>query len=179
MKKTITLISVGIGITLVIIITILSFSYKNQHIDLHNRYEAENKVVETTLDNMWKTISDKLSINKMYSNDFKEIAKTYANSFETNGEMFKWISTQYPTLDASIYSNLMNTIESERLAFKKVQDKIIDISREHNNLVNKIPSKWFISDNTLLEWSVISSSETQKIMKDKIDNRKIEDLINE
>ena len=177
MKKLIWGIISGIIAIGAIICLSMYFSYNNQHKDYHNRYDAEINVIETRLDNMWKIISDKFDMSQQYFNDFKEIAKTNIGAFTEGGDMWKWINTQLPQIDPSIYKEVMSTIESERLSLESAQKKIIDITREHNNLVTKAPSSWFISDNSKLEWVVISSKETKEIMTTREDNRTLSNKI--
>lgn len=179
MKKLIWGIVSGIVAIFAIICVSMYFSYNNQHKDLHNRYDAETDVIESRLDNMWKIISDKFDMSQQYFNDFKDVAKTNVQAFTEGGEVWKWISTQLPQIDPSIYKEVMATIESERLSLESAQKKIIDISREHNNLVTKVPSSWFISDTSMMEWVVISSRETKEIMNTREDNRSLSSKITE
>lgn len=155
------------------------FNYNNQHVDYHTRYDAEEGVVEARLDNMWKIISDKFSMSQQYADDFKEVAKINASNFGEGGEMWKWVQATYPQLDASVYKDVMATIESERKGLENAQKKIIDIVREHNNLISKVPSSWFISDKTKMEWTVISSNETKNIMVTREDERTLNNLKND
>lgn len=171
MKKIIFGTVIGLILVGVCVYFTMYFSYNNQHKDYHTRYDAEMSVVEGRLDNMWKIISDKFDMSQQYADDFKEIAKVNIGAFNQGGEMWKWINTQLPQIDPTIYKEVMATIESERLSFENAQKKIIDIVREHNNLIVKVPSSWFISDKTLLEWKVISSKETKEIMESREDNR--------
>lgn len=152
------------------------FGYNNQHVDYHTQYDAQVKVIETRLDNMWKIISDKFSMSQQYADDFKEVAKVNATNFGEGGEMWKWVQATYPQIDASIYREVMATIESERKGLENAQKKIIDVSREHNNLIAKVPSSWFISDKEKLDWNVISSKESKAIMITGEDERTIDDL---
>lgn len=154
------------------------FSYNNKHVEYHNQYEAQTGVVETRLDNMWKIISDKFSMSQEYAKDFKDVAKTNATNFGQGGEMWKWVQATYPQIDPSIYKEVMSTIESERKGLEIAQKRIIDIAREHNNLVMTFPSKWFISDKQTLEWVVISSKESKEIMVTRQDERTLNALKN-
>lgn len=164
--------------TIVIIFVFMYFGYNNQHVDYHTRYEAEEDVVETRLDNMWKIISDKFSMSQQYADDFKEVAKVNATNFGQGGDMWKWVQANYPQLDANIYKDVMASIESERKGLENAQKKIIDICREHNNLIAKVPSSWFISDKEKLEWNVISSKDTKNIMITREDERTLDNLRN-
>lgn len=158
------------------VILFMYFGYNNQHVDYHTQCDAQVKVIETRLDNMWKIISDKFSMSQQYADDFKEVAKVNASNFGEGGEMWKWVQATYPQIDASIYREVMATIESERKGLENAQKKIIDVSREHNNLIAKVPSSWFISDKEKLDWNVISSKESKVIMITGEDERTIDDL---
>lgn len=177
MKKIIIGIISGLIVIAGIICLSMYFSYNNQHKDFHNRYNAETSAFEARLDNMWKIISDKFDMSQQYANDFKEIAKINIGAFNEGGEVWKWVSTQLPQIDPSIYKEVMATIESERLSLENSQKKIIDITREHNNLVTKVPSSWFISDKDKLEWTTVSSTETKEIMQTRIDNRSLSEKL--
>lgn len=151
-------------------------SYNNTHVDFHNRYDAQNGVIETRLDNMWKIISDKFSMSQQYADDFKEVASTNSSNFGQGGEMWKWVQATYPQIDATIYKEVMSSIESERKGLENAQKRIIDICREHNNLIMKAPSSWFISDKAKLEWVVISSKDSKNIMITREDERTLYSL---
>ena len=151
-------------------------SYNNTHVDFHTQYDAQNGVIETRLDNMWKIISDKFSMSQQYAKDFKEVASTNSSNFGHGGEMWKWVQATYPQIDSSIYKEVMSSIESERKGLENAQKRILDICREHNNLIMKAPSSWFISDRAILEWTVISSKESKNIMITREDERSIDSL---
>lgn len=159
-----------------VVIFSMYISYNNTHVDFHNQYDAQVGVVETRLDNMWKIISDKFSMSQQYAEDFKEVASTNSSNFGQGGEMWKWVQATYPQIDSSIYKEVMSSIESERKGLENAQKRIIDIAREHNNLVMMVPGKWFISDQTPLEWVVISSKESKNIMITREDERSIDSL---
>lgn len=160
----------------VVVVFGMYISYNNTHVDFHNQYEAQNGVIETRLDNMWKIISDKFSMSQQYADDFKKVAATNSSNFGQGGEMWKWVQATYPQIDSSIYKEVMSSIESERKGLENAQKRIIDICREHNNLIMKVPSSWFISDRTPLEWVVISSKESKNIMITREDERSIDSI---
>ncbi len=176
MKKIAAATLAGLFAMAVAMIFALNISYNNKQKMYHTLYEAEVQNIETRLDNMWNIIADKFSMNRQYAEDFKEMAKINVNAFQSNGEVFRWVHTQMPQVDPSLYREVMTTIEAERLSFERSQKKIIDVVREHNYLIVSVPAAWFISDKTPLEWQVISSTETKEIMKSRTDNRSLEDL---
>lgn len=166
------------GLLTLVAVTIagMYFSFNNEHKDFHTRYDAEYQKIEACVDNMWKIISDKYEVADEYAEQFKEISRINVEAFAPNGEMWKWISTTMPTIDSSTYKELMSTIESQRMRMEQAQKVIIDICREHNNLVSKVPSSWFIADKDKLEYTVITSKESKMIMLTGEDERSIKDL---
>ena len=87
-----------------------------------------------------------------------------------DGSLMKWIQESNPSFDASLYKDLMNTIEVQRIAFKNAQEKEIDIIREHETLLKTMPSCWFISDKRPIEYTVVSSTKSKMTMETGLDD---------
>jgi hypothetical protein len=81
-----------------------------------------------------------------------------------------WIQESNPQFTADLYKDLSVAIEVERQKFLNAQTKIIDIVREHNNMLDVVPSKWFLGGRKKLEWEVISSTTTKSVMDSKVDD---------
>jgi hypothetical protein len=165
-------------IVTVFVVFTLDVHYNNLHVDYHNRYAADSAKIENRIYTMWNIISDQFSINENYFEQFREIAKVHRDAFSQNGAVAMWIHTNFQQLDASNYREVMATVESERLAMENSQNSILNVCKFHNDLVTKRISCWFIADKTPLTWDVISSSETEEIMKTRRDERTIESLRN-
>jgi hypothetical protein len=82
----------------------------------------------------------------------------------------KWIVEANPEFDSSIYRDIMDAIEQQRTIFRNVQEVMIDKKREHETLCKTYPGKWFISDTSPIEYTVISSSRSKEVMKTGEDN---------
>jgi hypothetical protein len=179
MKKYTVILSIA---ALVIVISLVVFTldvhYNNLHVDYHNRYAADSAKIENRIYTMWNIISDKYSIKEDYFEEFREIAIIHRDAFSRNGAVAMWIHTNFQQLDASVYREVMASIESERLAMENAQNNILNVCKFHNDLVTKRISCWFITDKTPLTWDVISSPETEEIMKTHRDERTIESLRN-
>jgi hypothetical protein len=175
-KKMTVLMSVALVVVMVFVYFVLDVHYNNQHVEYHNLYAADSAKIENRLYTMWNVIRDKYSIKEDYYEEFHAIAKTHADAFRPNGEVARWIHTNFQQIDASIYREVMQSIESERLGLENSQNSILNVCKFHNDLVSKRISCWFIADKTLLTWEVISNEETQEIMKTRRDERSIETL---
>jgi hypothetical protein len=47
---------------------------------------------------------------------------------------------------------------------------MLDIIREHSTLCNTYPGKWFISNKTEIEYTIVSSTKSKMVMDTGIDD---------
>lgn len=163
--------SIAVVVVLVVIWFSMSVSYQNKEIRYVNQFKAENQKIEAVYDNMWKSIQQIAEVTDNYKESFKEIYVqiTDARYDKDNGVLMKWITESNPQFDSKQYEKLSTVIEVERKRFLNAQTKIVDIVREHNNMLDVIPSKWFLSGKEYLEYEVISSSITKTVMETRMD----------
>lgn len=174
MKKT-TIITIVIGIILAagVCMGVSSyFSLNNQEIALRSQAEAQRGKVEGVYDAMWKIISQKAQVSDQYKEAFKEIyPDLIAGRYEgENGTLMKWIQESNPEFDTSLYRDLMQSIEVERHAFMRSQERMLDIIREHSTLCHSYPGAWFIKNTGEIEYTVISSTKAKETMTTGIDD---------
>lgn len=166
----------GIMIIVAIVVIVafsMNFSYDNKEVKLLNQYKAEEKNIEATYDNMWKSIKQIAQVTDKYEKGFKDIYVSITDKkySKNDGTLLNFIKEANPNFDIALYAKLANTIEIERRNFLNSQEKIIDIEREHNNLLAVVPSKWFMnSDVKKLNFIVISSTQSKKVMKTRLDD---------
>jgi hypothetical protein len=148
------------------------FSYNNQEVALRQQAEAQRGKIEGTFDAMWKIISQQAQVSNEYKDAFKEIyPELIAGRYsQGDGSLMKWIKEANPEFDASLYKTLMQTIEVQRLQFLKTQERMLDIIREHETLCQTYPSKWFVTNKTPIEYTVISSTKSKMTMETGIDD---------
>ena len=155
-------------------ITIFSsyVSYNNKEVSLRAQSDAQIKVIEGYHDAMWKIISQKAQVSNEYRAGFDSIYTHIISGrySQGDGSLMKWIQESNPSFDASLYKDLMNTIEVQRIAFKNAQEKEIDIIREHETLLKTMPSCWFISDKRPIEYTVVSSTKSKMTMETGLDD---------
>lgn len=171
--KQITIIIIAVIIGLFVVSGVsMYFSYNNQEISLRNEAEAQRGKIEGVHDKMWKTISQQAQISEQYAASFDSIYNhIMSERYSSNdGSLMKWITEANPQFDSSLYKNIMESVEVLRTEFQKSQERMIDIIREHKDLCNKYPSKWFISNTSEIEYTVISSTKSKVIMDTGLDN---------
>lgn len=155
-------------------LTVLSmyFSYNNRDAKLRAQAEAQRGKIESVHDKMWKVLQQKAQVSNEYKDAFSEIypALIEGRYSQGDGSLMKWITEVNPDFDTSLYKDLMQSIEIQRTEFQKVQEKMLDIIREHNVLLTTIPSKWFVSNTEIIEYTVISSTRSKVVMETGIDD---------
>lgn len=173
MKK----IIIGIGSTIIVaLFAVIIFaqyvSITNTEIRLRNQFDAEQQKIEMVYDNMWKTIKQTAEVSDKYQDSFKEIyVQIMDKRYDKNdGTLMNWIKESNPNFDIRLYDKLATTIEVERRRFLNAQTKAVDIQRIHNNMLDVIPSKWFLSGCPRLEYVVISSTQSKQVMETRLDD---------
>jgi hypothetical protein len=162
-----------VGGFIVFIITVWAINLSASEIKLRNQIEAQIDNRESYFDKMWKVISQKAEVTEKYKESFKEIYPEliegrYGN--EKGGALMKWITESNPTFDASLYKDLMQSIEAERMGFFLQQQTLIDLNAEHKSMRNH-PVNWLvIGSRPDVKFKIISSDKTKKIMEEGLDN---------
>lgn len=168
---------IGISIAVIVLIgtvTVLGmyFSYNNQDARLRAQAEAQRGKIEGVHDKMWKVLQQKAQVSNEYKKAFSEIypALIEGRYSQGDGSLMKWIQEANPNFDTSLYKDLMQSIEIQRTEFAKVQERMLDIIREHNVLLTTVPSKWFVSNKEQIEYTVISSTRSKTVMTTGLDD---------
>ena len=165
------IILIIVGFFVVLLIG-MYFSYNNKEIALRKESEAQKGKIESVHDTMWKIIKQKAQVSEKYKDAFEKIYPDlirgrYAND---QGSMMKWIQEQNPNFDTSLYRDLSQAIEIQRTIFSNAQQRMLDILRERETLIESLPAKFFISNKTKIDYEVISSTNTKTIMETRIDD---------
>lgn len=165
-KKTIIgLVSGGLVIFTVAIIFMLGVGYKNQEIELRNQAVAQEDANKLTFDKVWKVLKQKAGVTDKYASDFKDIYSGLMNSRyqgdQKSNPMFKWIQERNPNFSVDLYKDLSSAIESNRAEFLRVQKRLVDIKREHDNLRLKFPSSIFVGSKPELDIKLVTSGKTE------------------
>lgn len=165
----IAIIVVGV---LVVVLVAMYFSYNNREIALRKEAEAQGGKIESVHDTMWKTLKQEAGVTDQYRKTFEElypklIAGRYSNE---GGELMKMITESNPDFDTRLYDKLMQSIEAQRAYFASAQQRMLDILRERETLIESYPSRWFVSNKQKIEYEVISSTTSKETMQSRIDD---------
>ncbi len=171
--KTIVVIALIVIVALAVITTAGSyFSYNNQEVALREQAEAQRSKVEGVHDAMWKIISQKAQVSQEYRAGFDSIYTHIISGrySQGDGSLMKWIQEANPNFDTSLYKDVMDAIEIQRTQFMKAQERMIDIKRQHSTLCKTYPGRWFISDTSEIEYTVVSSTRSKMTMETGTDD---------
>ena len=165
----IALIVVGV---IVIALVAMYFAYNNREVALRKEADAQRGKIESVYDTMWKTLKQEAGVTDQYRQTFEKIypeliAGRYSGN---NNELFRMIQEQNPNFDTRLYDKLMQSIEVQRALFASSQQRMLDIIRERETLLEQMPSKWFISDRSKIEYEVITSDITAEAVRTRREN---------
>jgi hypothetical protein len=147
-------------------------SYQNTNTRLKNTIKGKIQEEEAYYDKLWKIISQKAQIADQYKNAFKEIYPELIKGRYSSGggQLMQWITEHNPEFDASLYKDLMTTIEGERNGFFTCQKQLIDLNREHRNLLQTFPGNYFLNPADTIHITIISSTASKKVMESGIED---------
>ena len=172
MKQAVQISVLAISFGIFLLSLIMYFNITNKEIRLRNQISAQEQNIESYYDKMFKILKQKAGVTDEYKNSFKDI---YVEIMEGrysqgDGSLMKWIQESNPNFDASLYKDLMASIEIEREGFHNEQKKIIDQIREHNNMIETFPSRIFLSNIEHIKYEVISSTLSKNVMETRIED---------
>jgi hypothetical protein len=171
-------ISIGIGAgTLLLIIIVLStiVSVNNTLTRMEVGIKAQYEQNQNNYDNYFKKLKEVAQVPEKYSTDLKNIYKDCMSGRYGDGgskATMQWIKEHNPTLDASIYKQIQQVIESGRNDFEANQKMLIDKKQMYESKFLVFPNN-FIANALgfpkidLKVYGIVTSDETEKAFKEK------------
>lgn len=138
---------------------------KNTAVDLTTQFEAQTQSNKVVYDEVTKVIFGKAKVSSKYAEDFSKVYQGMMSArYEGKNPMMNWIQEKNPDFDASLYKDINKSIEAQRAKFTRVQNKLIDIKREHDRMRLRFPSSIFMSmwGEKELELKIVTSSRVEK-----------------
>ena len=144
-------------------------SATNREASLRNRFVAQQKANEASFDAMWKIIQQKGQVADQYKSGFKEVYKEIMDGRykEGGGSLLKFITESNPQFSVSLYKSLSASIEGERKRFLRDQQVLLDIKREHDDVLTRFPSRLFVGDRPPLDAVIVTSEKTEDAFKSR------------
>lgn len=171
-KNKVTIIGAGVIILLLIIYMGMSISYNNHANQLEVTAKEKVKDNKNVYNDLWATVRDQMGVADAYKESFKEIFIGIMDErySDNNGALMSWIQEHNPNFDASLYKTVMNTIESKRTDFKTSQTELIAIEEEYNKMLVTFPGSWFVGDREPMDFTIVTSTRTEKVFETGLDD---------
>lgn len=167
-RKSILIGAIGTA-AIVLLLFLMNIAYVKKQVTIYNKLVAQQEVCSTYFDKMFKVLKQKAQVSSEYSKNFKEIYIGIMEGRYSDGSkdqtLMKWIQESNPQFDASLYKDLMVSIEFERNAFFEEQKVLIDLNMTYNNLLESPISKHFVDRNKKYKIVIIKSESTNDAYK--------------
>lgn len=139
------LITLGVAVLLVGGVILWAIGVSNSEIKLRAKISGQQEMTEAFYTKLWEVLKTKAGVAEEYAEKFKEIqVGIMEGRYSTGGEMMKWIQEANPEFDASLYKDVMNSIEGQREGFFVEQKKLRDMSVQHEVMLKTFPKKLVI-----------------------------------
>jgi hypothetical protein len=167
-----TMILIGIIALVAIVLVGMYIKYNNEEIALRKEAEAQKGKVESVHDQMWKVIQQKAGVTDEYRETFEKIyPEIISGRYNQDGSTaMKWIQESNPDFDTALYKDLMQAIEVQRSYFTQAQTRMLDILRQRDTLIESIPARFFISNKSKIDYTIITSTRTKTVTQTGIDD---------
>lgn len=144
--------------------------YHNRWTDVEAKYNAQVNNDKVIFDNVWKIIKQQSKVSDKYADKFREsyvaiMEARYGDDGREGGGFLNVIQESNPQFDASMYKQLMNTIDSKRTEFTANQKLLISYHQELYLMKNKFPSNLFCYFKLLPELKTVTSSKTENVFE--------------
>lgn len=171
-------LGVIVAVVAIVVYFGMSISYSNAWAKKDNLLAAQEKVIESNFDKMFKILKQQAGVLSKYKDDFKDV---YAGIMEGRygddgsgggkaGQLMLWIKEHNPQFDASLYKKLMVSIEANRQEFFEQQKYLISIQKQMKDLTTVQPASWFLGSEEVPKIIIISSTATKQVMKTGIED---------
>lgn len=166
----------GLGVLLAIILGVGAMSFYNKEVRLKNAITAKQTDNKNQMDAMWKIIEQNAQVAQKDRESLDKIFTDYANarSQKDSSAIFNWIKEAVPNVqvNSDTFKQLMNVITAQRDGFKFRQTELLDLNREHDNLISTFPNNVYagIFGCKHIDVVIVTSDRTENAFKTGKDN---------
>jgi beta-lactam-binding protein with PASTA domain len=164
---------VGVLILGVIMVVGMYVTYSNKEVRLRNALVAKQTDNKNEMDNMWKQISQVTQVTDEQKKALVEIFSGYASARTGNNagaSLAKWVKEAVPNVDQTTFRNLQNIIASKRDGFVMRQKELLDLKREHDNVIDTLPGSLFVGGRGKINVVIVTSGRTEDAFQTGQDN---------
>ena len=142
--------------------------YHNREVRLRNQFVAQQKLNEGIFDTVWKTVQQQSEVATTERETFKE---TFTEIMESqqgiagSGTLASFFTQAKVDVSPDLFNKLMTSIESQRMMFLDGQKKLLQVKKDHDDILNQLPSSLFVGGRDSLEAQIVTSAKTDEVFK--------------
>lgn len=163
-----------IGATLVvagIIIATMWISISNGEVRLRNQIAAKQRDNQSELDNTQKKIGQAVQVTDLQKQFLMDVIVGNAKARTGGtGSLATLVKEAVPNVDTSTFNNLMNIITGSRDAFTMRQKELLDLNREHDNMIDTWPSSMIVGSRGKIQVTIVTSARAKDAFSTGEDN---------
>jgi hypothetical protein len=164
---------IGGGLFAIFLVCVLTIAFwvmsiNNGEVQLRTKFEAQQNLVESSMDNMRKTLMSQYKVSKDFADTFIKVVAMNAEG-RKGGTIFKSVTESSGNViqgfTPELSMKMMNSIEGKMSEFKRAQDVWVDIWREHKTFCATMPNSFIVGSRVFPKPEVISSDAAKEAMK--------------
>ncbi len=170
------LATLGVAGVLLVMVVVGFFSFQNTANDFEIGIKAQYSQNQNNYDNGWKEVMEKAQVPSMYAKKLEELYRTAMTArYGTDGSkaLFQFLHEQNPTLDASIFRQIQQSIESFRKGFEAEQKSLVAKKQAYERYLRATYAGRFYNTMggypkiDLAVYDIVTSEKTQEDFKTK------------
>ena len=172
MKSIIAIIG-AVALAAVVIIGLMYVSYSNAERRLRNQITAKQTDNTSELDNVQKKISQIVQVSDIQMAALKDIIVGNAQArAQGAGSLATLVKEAVPNLDTTIttFNNIINIITGSRDAWTMRQKELLDLKREHDNMIDTFPSSLIVGGRGKIDVVIVTSGRVKENFRTGEDN---------
>jgi hypothetical protein len=141
-------------------------SLSNQEVRLRNQFKAQQKTNEASFDKMWKVVQQQSGVATTERETFKKAYSEIMSSTKGvvgEGKLASFFTQAKIDINSDLFAKLMNSIESQRESFHQDQKTLLQIKKQHDDVLQTFPGSLILAGRPELEVVVITSEKTEEV----------------
>lgn len=169
----------GIGLAvfgglLLVVLLIYGVSVSNGEARLRNQLKAKQTDNNSEYDNLWKKISQSAQVTDAQKQALVDIivGNSKARAGQGGGSLATMVHEAVPNVDTKTFENLQNIITGSRDSWTFRQKELLDLKREHDNMLSTFPSSMILGflGREPIDVTIVTSGRTKDAFKTGADD---------
>lgn len=174
MNKGLIIVLSIVGVSL-LLVGCPGIAYHNREVTLRQSVIAQQQKNEVVYDRVWKTISQQAQISSEYADQFRAIYVEIMDQRYSDGQgrLANFVQENSPVYSPQLMQTLMTTVEANRRDFEREQNALVDIKREHDLILQRMPAALYTSmlfGRRPIDISIVTSGRTEEAFETGQDN---------